>query len=91
MVEICAKGGMAVHDEDWVGYYDLRQLSSAEETSRQKKRVGVFPWSKAKIRRLVKRREFPQPVRFGCAANAELLWRKADIHQYMKEQEAGQG
>lgn len=82
---------MAVHDEVWVGYYDLRQLSSAEETSRQKKRVGVFPWSKAKIRRLVKSREFPQPVKFGRAANAELLWRKADIHQYMKEQEARSG
>ena len=49
---------MAVNDEDLIGYYDLRQLSSAEETSRQKKRVGVFPWSKAKIRRLVKSLEF---------------------------------
>ena len=79
---------MAVNDEDLLGYYDLRQLSSAEETSRQKKRVGVFPWSKAKIRRLVKSLEFPQPVRFGKAANAELMWRKTDIHQYMKEMEA---
>lgn len=83
---------MAVNDndEDLIGYYDLRQLSSAEETSRQKKRVGVFPWSKAKIRRLVKSLEFPQPVRFGKASNAELMWRKTDIHQYMKEMEATQ-
>ena len=77
-----------MNDEDLIGYYDLRQLSSAEETSRQKKRVGVFPWSKAKIRRLVKSLEFPQPVRFGKAANAELMWCKTDIHQYMKEMEA---
>lgn len=75
------------NDEDLIGYYDLRQLSSAEETSRQKKRVGVFPWSKAKIRRLVKNLEFPQPVRFGRAANAELLWRKQDIHQYIERKE----
>lgn len=79
---------MTMHDEDLVGYYDLRQLSSAKETSRQKERVGVFPWSKSKIRRLVKRLEFPQPVRFGKAANTELWWRKTDIHQYMKEMEA---
>ena len=78
---------MTLQNEDLIGYYDLRQLSSAEETSRQKKRVGVFPWSKAKIRRLVKRLEFPQPVRFGKAANTELWWRKTDIHHYIEREE----
>lgn len=76
-----------MQNEDLTGYYNLRQLSSAEETSRQKKRIGVFPWSRAKIRRLVKRGEFPRPVRFGEAANTELWWRKTDIHQYIEREE----
>lgn len=80
-----------MHDEDLIGYYDMSQLSSVKETSRQKKREGIFPWSPSTIQRKIELQEFPKPLKFGEAPNAKRQWRKADIHRYLKELEAGQG
>ena len=76
-----------MNDEDLIGYYDMRQLSSANETNSQKKRVGIFPWSPSTIQRKIKRQEFPKPLKFGEATNTKRQWRKEDIHQLLKKME----
>ena len=65
-----------------VGFYKLSQLYSRRETERQKPYDGIFPWGKAKIQRMVRRGEFPKPIKGYGRAD---LWDKAEIHAFIEK------
>ena len=61
------------------GFYSLAQLCSRGETELQKAREGRFPWSRTKILGMVKRGEFPEPIR---GVGQKSLWPKDAIHAF---------
>lgn len=64
-----------------LGYYGIYHLASARETDRRKAHVGIFHWGKTKIMALVKRGEFPAPMKNLGQAN---VWAKEVIHRYVE-------
>lgn len=67
--------------QDATGFYSLSQLASCRETEKRRARVGVFPIGKKQILRLVEGGGFPAPA---GRVNNQLIWRKEDIHEYIK-------
>ena len=63
------------------GFYNMSQLASRQETQKQKAYIGVFPWSKSKINKMVKAGTFPKPVSDGY----QNLWRKDVIHEFIEK------
>ncbi len=63
-----------------MGFYSLQQLSSRNETARQKARVGVFPWCEMTIRRMWARGEFPKPIVWM----KRNMWRRGVIDAYSR-------
>ena len=67
-------------DSDNTGFYSLSQLCSQGETDKQKAYVGIFPWSRMTIRRMIKKGEFPKPIE---GVGRYLLWPKETIHEFV--------
>ena len=63
-----------------VGFYCLSQLYTQRETAKCKPREGIFPWSKAKIERMIYAGEFPAPIKGVGRIN---IWPKEEIHAYI--------
>ena len=57
--------------ENETGFYSLSQLAKE-----------IFPWSKAKIERMIYAGEFPAPIK---GVGKRLLWPKEVIHNYINE------
>lgn len=68
-----------------VGYYDLYQLTSSRGGKYFKAHDGVFPWSEKTIERMVKRGDFPPPLK---GLGQKNVWRKRDVHEWMSRREA---
>lgn len=64
-----------------IGFYSLAQLYTCRETKRLKKHVGIFPWGKNTILRMVARGEFPAPIKGIGKIN---LWPKEVIHDFIE-------
>ena len=67
-------------NSDLTGFYDISQLASRKETDRQKGYIGVLPWSRSQIERLIKAGKFPKPISDGY----KKIWPKAVIHEYIE-------
>lgn len=65
-----------------VGFYSMRQLASFEETDKQKGQIGIFPWSRSTIRRMIKRGKFPLPIK---GLGQAMVWPKDVIHAYIEK------
>lgn len=63
-----------------VGFYDISQLASRRETERQKQHIGILPWSRSQICKLVKEGKFPKPLSDGF----RNIWPKRVIHEYIE-------
>lgn len=61
--------------ENETGFYSLNQLAKE-----------IFPWSKAKIERMIYAGEFPAPIK---GASKCSLWPKEVIHKYIEEIKKG--
>ena len=57
--------------EEEAGFYSFNQLYKE-----------IFPWSKAKIERMIYAGEFPAPIK---GVGKRLLWPKEVIHNYINE------
>lgn len=68
------------------GYYSLRQLYSAREGTTQKAHTGLFPFSRSTLLNMVKRGEFPKPIKLGIY-NA---WPKEQVEAWCREREEAQ-
>ena len=71
-------------NSDLTGFYDISQLASRKETDRQKGYIGILPWSRSQIERLIKAGKFPKPISDGY----KKIWPKAVIHEFIKTFEA---
>lgn len=61
-----------------LGFYSLAQIVSS------KKKIGILPFSRATVFRMVKDGTFPEPIR-EFKAN---IWPKKTIHDYLRRFEA---
>lgn len=68
-----------------VGYYNLFQLTSQRDTEKRKEHMGIFPWSRMTLLRMVKDGKFPAPAIKIAGQN---MWRKNDVHEFIKKLEA---
>ncbi len=67
------------------GYYTLSQLCSTGPNSRDGERIGLFPFGKTKIIKMIKAGEFPKATRYS---GHKWLWDKDVIHEYIQEMDA---
>jgi len=63
-----------------VGFYDISQLASRRETERQKQHIGILPWSKSKIEKMLRDGKFPKPLSDGY----RKIWPKRVIHEFIE-------
>ena len=59
-----------------VGFYDISQLASRRETERQKQHIGILPWSKSKIEKMLKEAS----VRTGIQMRMVSVSQQAEDH-----------
>ena len=64
---------------DDFGFYSLSQLASCRGTEKQRGQIGVFPWSKKHIRKMVTDGLFPPP---SVRMYGQMMWPKEVIHRY---------
>lgn len=65
-------------EDSEIGFYTLKQIVSS------KKHIGILPFSRATVFRMVKDGTFPEPIR-EFKAN---VWPKKTIHEYIRRIEA---
>lgn len=64
--------------EEDIGFYTIKQIVSS------KGKIGILPFSRATVFRMVKAGTFPEPIR-TFKAN---VWPKKTIHDYLRRFEA---
>lgn len=67
--------------KDEIGFYGLVQLASRQGTEIYKERIGIFPWGRNTILRMVDAGTFPAPIK---GLGRQLLWPKEVIHAYIR-------